>query len=186
MSNIEYELKNYFVKAGNVRDEYIKGDREIRDDENLSLQGKVQKLDEHYQAYKVKHEEVIKSYKTWRENARERLVKKIYSHPVLSVTGAERLRPLIEKSEEAYKTGYKEFKTLAERAINMRDKEQIRAVAATAYSKADWETLRKLNSYDGAIEDILIYERLFGALSDATTKMKINIELRGLTKPKRS
>ncbi len=182
MSDLYAEVNVFTAEANKLRSDYSRIRQEIKDDPNLSIQGRRNKLDAHFEAYKGKHDDLIKRYKTWRESSKEAVIRDVYSHPIYKSSGAEALRPLVEKAEQAYDQGREAVKGLAERAVNMRDREQVRALVATAYARRDWKTLEGLESTDRAVSQALDYERLFGGLASPQTLLNLNVEMRAPTK----
>lgn len=183
MSDSLYAKVNEFIAiTEKIRGEYSTRRQEIKDDENLSIRGRQKLLDELFEAYRDKHKVVMKRYQAWRENTKERVIREVYSHPVYTESGAEKMRPLVERAETAYREGERAVEALTERAINMRDKEMIRALVATSYSRRDWETLQALKDYDVVAFQAVDFETLFGALGSPSLKMQMNLELRPPTK----
>lgn len=157
----------------------------IRKDVTLSPEGKKRELTKVYREGHLEHKRLINRYKIAVDNRKNELVRGIYLHPIAISLNTDNqisaMRELVEKSELAYKTN--EVNSLADRALGMRDKTLIRALSSVAYAKKDFATLEKLKGSDNAVGNVLDFERGFGELADASTKVQLNIMLRGVEKP---
>lgn len=157
----------------------------IRKDVTLSPEGKKRELTKVYREGLLEHKRLINRYKIAVDNRKNELVRGIYLHPIAISLNTDNqtsaMRELVEKSELAYKTN--EVNSLADRALGMRDKTLIRALSSVAYAKKDFATLEKLKGSDNAVGNVLDFERGFGELADASTKVQLNIMLRGVEKP---
>lgn len=157
----------------------------IRNDVTLSPEGKKRELTKVYREGILEHKRLINRYKIAVDNRKNELVRGIYLHPIAISLNTDNqisaMRELVEKSELAYKTN--EVNSLADRALGMRDKTLIRALGSVAYAKKDFATLEKLKGSDNAVGNVLDFERGFGELADASTKVQLNIMLRGVEKP---
>lgn len=157
----------------------------IRKDVTLSPEGKQIALTKVYKDSHLEHKRLINRYKIAVDNRKNELVRNVYLHPIAYSLNTDNqiniMRELVEKSELAYKAN--EVNSLTERALGMRDKSLIRALGSVAYAKKDYATLEKLKNSDSAIGNVLDFERGFGELADASTKVQLNIMLRGVEKP---
>lgn len=158
----------------------------IRKDVTLSPEGKQIALTKVYKDSHLEHKRLISRYKIAVDNRKNELVRNVYLHPIAYSLNTDNqiniMRELVEKSELAYKAN--EVNSLTERALGMRDKSLIRALGSVAYAKKDYATLEKLKNSDSAIGNVLDFERGFGELADASTKVQLNIMLRGVEQPK--
>lgn len=171
-----------------VKNNRVKTNREmekIRGDITLSLEGKRMKLENAYRDGVLEHKKLINRYKIAVNSLKEDVTRNIYLHPnsygFNSDSQIKEMRELIEKSEVAFEK--KEFDNLIERAMNMRDKSLIRALGSVAYTKKDYESLEKLKTIDTSISKVLDFEKGFGSLADANTKLELSVMLRGVEKP---
>lgn len=176
------EVNEFIAETEKIRKEYSVTRQKIKDDENLSQRGRIKLLNELFETHTEMHKEVKDRYQKFIERTKERVIKNVYSHPTYSKTGAKHLRPLVEKAESAYSEGDKEVEALTERALNMRDAEQVRALVATSYARRDWATLNKLKEFDDVAFEAIDYETLFGSLGTPELKLKMNIDMRAPTK----
>ena len=160
VNDIEKNNKDYWRKV-----------TEIRDNKNLSHVGKVKLISEAYAEARGKWKDLKAKYRSGIDNENYRL-----RHAVFSGKKGNELsyRDALNTAAET-----KDLDALLTRAMQTGDADLRQAVIYQAFEDGKFSLLDRVSAEDGAVKNLLDFDRTFGKNASLSTKFELNIMTRG-------